>query len=58
MTHIREDWVKEQTNQNLQKALDNSNGNYFEFNLKFDDKYDDDDRKKTNLRDKRLLISL
>jgi len=48
LTHIREDWVKEQKNQNLQKALDNSNGNYFEFNLRFDDKYDDDDDRKKN----------
>ncbi len=54
LTHIREGWVKEQKNQNLQKALDNSNGNYFEFNLKFDDNDDDnnDREKKENKRQK------
>ena len=49
LTHTREGWVKEQSNENLQEALDNCNGKYFEFNLKFDDQDDDDeDRKKRN----------
>ena len=37
-------------NANLKEALDNCNSKYFEFNLKFDDDYDDIEDREKNLK--------